>query len=101
VEKPSLGLYSMEPVEAVIVTVRRQKVILDADLARMYGVPTKALNQAVKRNRDKFPEDFIFQLTDEEAAELRCSRSQFVTLKRGQIGFVVKERRAVYRVSRK
>lgn len=71
-------------VEDVIQTVRGQKVILDADLARIYGVPTKVLNQAVKRNRGKFPEDFILQLTKEEAEEHRRLRSQFVTLKRGQ-----------------
>ena len=74
---------SIAHVEDVIQTVRGQKVILDADLARIYGVPTKVLNQAVKRNRGKFPGDFIFQLTKEEAEEHRRLRSQFVTLKRG------------------
>jgi hypothetical protein len=64
-------------------TIRGKKVILDFDLAEIYGVPTKALNQAVKRNLTRFPDDFIFQLTKGEAElELR-SRSQFVTLKRG------------------
>ena len=62
-------------------TVRGQKVILDSDLARIYGVPTKALNQAVKRNLKRFPPDFLFQLTNVEADFLR---SQIVTLKSGR-----------------
>jgi len=56
----------------VILTVRGQNVMLDVNLARLYGVPTKALNRAVKRNRERFPEDFMFQLTKEEAEDLRC-----------------------------
>ena len=64
-------------IETLIIEIRREKVILDADLARIYGVPTKALNQAVKRNRTRFPEDFMFTLT---AAEMEgLNRSQFVT----------------------
>jgi len=58
-------------IDSLITTVRGQKAILDAELATIYEVPTKALNQAVKRNRDKFPEDFLFQLTPEEAEEVR------------------------------
>ncbi|MFH1220593.1 MAG: ORF6N domain-containing protein [Candidatus Eisenbacteria bacterium] len=69
-------VHSLDDPLAQIVTVRGQKVILDADLARIYGVPTKALNQAVKRNRKKFPADFIFRLTLQEVAALR---SQIVT----------------------
>jgi hypothetical protein len=71
-------------ISPLIVEVRGQRVILDADLARIYGVPTKALNQAVKRNAGRFPEDFLFRLTAQEAAECLRSRSQIVTLKRGQ-----------------
>ena len=56
---------------------RGRKVILDRDLAALYGVETKALNQAVKRNLGRFPEDFMFQLTKEEA---EFSRSKFVTM---------------------
>jgi hypothetical protein len=56
-------------------------VLLDSDLAVLYGVATKALNQAVKRNSARFPEDFMFQLTADESKSLR---SQFVTLKRGR-----------------
>ncbi|MCG6534155.1 MAG: ORF6N domain-containing protein [Syntrophales bacterium LBB04] len=77
----------MLPVEGIserILTVRGKKVILASDLAEMYGVATKALNQAVKRNAAKFPADFAFQLTREEAKVASRLRSQFVTLKRGQ-----------------
>jgi hypothetical protein len=73
-----------ENIDSVIQTVRGQKIILDADLARIYGVPTKRLNEQIKRNRDRFPEDFMFQLTPEEAEAVLRSRSQFATLKRGQ-----------------
>jgi ORF6N domain len=69
----------MEPVERIvsrILLVRGQKVMLDADLAELYGVTTKALNQMVKRNAERFPEDFAFQLTPGEAGNLR---SQFAT----------------------
>lgn len=72
------------PLESLILTVRGQKVLFDSDLAAIYGVPTKALNQAVKRNSARFPEDFCFQLTGAEAGEIVRSRSQTVTLKRGQ-----------------
>ncbi len=53
-------------IEALILTIRGHKVIIDADLATLYGVPTKALNQAIKRNADRFPDDFLFRLTKEE-----------------------------------
>jgi hypothetical protein len=66
----------IEPVESLIHLVRGEGVILDSDLARVYGVPTKRLNQAVKRNPDRFPTDFAFQLAKQQAANLR---SQFVT----------------------
>ena len=61
---------STKPIEALILSVRNQKVILDADLAGIYDVPTKALNQAVKRNAERFPEDFIFRLSPEEKREV-------------------------------
>jgi hypothetical protein len=63
--------------------VRRHKVMLDADLAVLYGVPTKALIQAVKRNQGRFPADFVFQLTDQELAVLR---SQIVTSNAPPVG---------------
>lgn len=59
-----------EPLEGKILIVRGHKVMLDADLARLYGVGTKALNQAVKRNKERFPEDFMFQLTKREKTEV-------------------------------
>jgi hypothetical protein len=66
----------VELVERRIYLIRGQKVMLDADLAELYQVLTKALNQAVRRNLDRFPEDFMFQLSKEE---LENWRSQFVT----------------------
>ncbi|MEI8346863.1 MAG: ORF6N domain-containing protein [Pseudomonadota bacterium] len=70
-----------ETIEKMIYVIRGMKVMPDADLAKLYGVETKVLNQAVKRNISRFPTDFMFQLNDEETASLR---SQFVTLKRGR-----------------
>ena len=66
-----------EHIAQAILILRGQKVLLDAELAALYGVPTKALNQAVKRNRERFPEDFLFRLTCEETEAL--NRSQIVT----------------------
>jgi hypothetical protein len=60
-----------ESVEPLIVAMRNQRVILDADLARLYGVPTKRFNEAFKRNRQRFPHDFAFQLTKAELNNLR------------------------------
>ena len=64
-------------IEPLIRTIRGQQVLLDSDLAILYGVETKRLNQQVKRNIERFPEDFMFQLTQEEVT---CSRSQIATL---------------------
>ena len=64
------ALVPIERVEQAILLIRGEKVILDADLAMLYGVTTKALNQAVKRNAARFPEDFMFQLTVEEKQEV-------------------------------
>ena len=72
------------PIESITLAIRyfrEQKVLLDFDLAALYGVTTKVLNQAVKRNFERFPEDFMFRLTAEETRSLR---SQIVTLKRGE-----------------
>jgi phage regulator Rha-like protein len=66
-----------------ILIVRRHKVLLDSDLAEIYGVETKVLNQAVKRNLARFPADFLFQLTIQETREVEGLRSQNVTLKPG------------------
>ena len=78
-KKPA-NLTIVEPIEPVIRPIRRQKVILDIDLARIYGVETRGLIQAVKRNIERFPDDFMFQLTMEEADALRF---QIGSLKRG------------------
>jgi len=78
----NVEIVPQQVIESKIFIIRGKKVMLDKDLAVLYGVETKVLNQAVKRNILRFPEDFMFQLSQEEAKEL--SRSQFVTLKRGQ-----------------
>src|SRR3989337_2273357 len=70
-----------EVIEGRICMIRGQKVMLDSDLAELYGVPTKRLNEQVRRNISRFPSDFMFQLTDDEAKSLR---SQIATLKRGR-----------------
>jgi hypothetical protein len=73
----SKALAPVEEIGRTILILRRQRIILDADLAALYGVPTKALNQAVKRNAARFPEDFMFRLTRSEVEAL--NRSQIVT----------------------
>jgi hypothetical protein len=78
------SLIPVERIERAILSIRGEKVMLDSDLAELYGVETKALNQAVKRNLGRFPPDFMFQLTQEEHDGLVRLRSQFVTLKRGE-----------------
>ena len=78
----SRSVPSPERLERMILLVRGQKVVLDADLARLYGVSNRSLKQAVRRNRDRFPEDFLLELTWEETESL--SRSQTVTLNRGK-----------------
>jgi len=75
------GLVPVERIEKRILLLRGQKVMLDKDLAELYGVKIKVFNQAVKRNAIRFPSDFMFQLTREEDAPLR---SQIVTLKPGR-----------------
>jgi len=83
-----------DAIRARILTIRGVQVMLDRDLAELYGVPTKVLNQAVKRNLERFPERFMFQLTKDELADLRSQivasnidtslRSQIVTLNKRQ-----------------
>jgi hypothetical protein len=70
-----------ENVAHLVFFIRGEKVLLDADLALLYGVTTKALNQAVKRNSQRFPSDFMFQLTKSEHENMR---SQFVTTSEGK-----------------
>ena len=73
-----------ENLDRLIHEIRGQKVMLDRDLATLYGVTTKNLNKAVRRNQDRFPADFMFQLTAAEAQQCLGSRFQIGTLKRGQ-----------------
>ena len=99
-----ISLVPVERIERAIILVRGEKVMLDSELAEIYGVETKVLNQAVKRNVSRFPSDFCFQLTQSEADELKSLRSQSVTLKpgRGQDRkFHIKEDSVPYRVKKK
>jgi hypothetical protein len=87
---PTDSPVAVERIERLIFLIRGQRVMLDRDLAILYGVPTKVLNQMVKRNKGRFPEDFMFQLTHQEAKSWWTEvmgphlRSQNVTLRRGQ-----------------
>jgi len=111
--------------------IRDVAVILDPDLAAIYIVPTKRLNEQVKRNKDRFPSDFVFKLTSAEARGIDASRSQIATLNKGknikhlpyaftehgalmaanvlrsaaapkrELGFHVRERAATYRIKRR
>ncbi len=74
---------SLVKIEEMIYVFRGQKVMLDSDLAELYGVETKRLNEQVNRNLERFPEDFMFQLSPEEYESLR---SQFATSKKGKGG---------------
>jgi hypothetical protein len=80
--KKKIALVPQELIENKILLIRGKKVMLDSDLALMYGVETKVLNQAVKRNSERFPEDFMFQLNKNETLNLK---SQFVTSSWGGI----------------
>ncbi len=82
--KNKRSVHIHEEIEKKIYIIRGKKVMLDKELAALYNVPTKALNQAVRRNLERFPEDFMFQLTIEEMSSIQDSRSQTVTLKQGQ-----------------
>jgi len=72
------------PIDNSILVVRGHRVILAGDLAKIYGVETRVLNQAVKRHRERFPADFTFRLSRDEAVAIAASRSQSVILKRGE-----------------
>ena len=86
--KREMVAYTTVDITTLIVTVRGKRVILDADLARIYGVPTRRLNEQARRNAERFPPDFAFVLTEREVADLKSqiatssgspNRSQFVT----------------------
>jgi hypothetical protein len=72
---------SKKPIESLILTIRGQKVMLDADLAELYGASTKVLNQAIKRNIGRFPEDFLFRLTENEKNEVVTNCDHLTRLK--------------------
>src|SRR2546421_1952603 len=80
--KTKQAIATLEPIEPVIRVIRGQRVIVDSDLARIYGVTTKRLNEQVKRNRQRFPDDFMFRLTRAEAMSLT---SQIAISNRSQI----------------
>src|SRR6266851_728322 len=86
----------LDNVESAIYLIRGQRVMLDSDLAAIYGTSTKRLNERLRRNRERFPIDFAFQLTAEEFKRLM---SQIATSKKG--GFHVRERAARYRTKRR
>ncbi len=81
--RTKLQIIPLEDIQPLILFISGKKVILDFDLARIYGVTTKVFNQAVKRNADRFPPDFLFRLTKSDTEFWHLSRSQTVTLKRG------------------
>ncbi len=94
-------LVPVERIERAILVIRGHKVLLDADLATLYGVETRRLNEQVKRNIDRFPDDFMFQLTKQEFENLK---SQFATSSRGwggkrKIPFVFTEHGALMAAS--
>ncbi|MFH0939205.1 MAG: ORF6N domain-containing protein [Planctomycetota bacterium] len=84
-------LVPMDKIRQAILFVRGQKVMLDRDLALLYEVETRALNQAVKRNRDRFPNDFIFELTREEIRNISQSVICSATLKHAKSVYVFTE----------
>ena len=84
--KTKQAVATVEPIEPVIRVIRGLRVILDSDLARIYGVTTKALNQAIRRNPERFPEDFVFKLNLKETREVMGLRSQSVTSKKSRGG---------------
>ena len=75
------GVADADAIRARILTIRGVQVMLDRDLAELYGVPTKAHNQNVKRNSDRFPEEFMFQLNDDEMHELVTNCDRFQSMK--------------------
>lgn len=88
-----IALIHSEQIEQAILLIHGQRVMLDRDLAALYGVTTSNLNKAVKRNLDRFPADFMFQLTLEEAQACAGSRFQIGILKRGVLFRIKIDRR--------
>ena len=72
-----MNVVKMETIENRIIAIRGEKVLIDGDVAEIYGVETKRVNEAVKNNLDKFPEDYLFELSQEEKDELVENFDQF------------------------
>jgi hypothetical protein len=79
--EPSAEMVEVQQIEQAILWLRGQRVMLDTDLAALYGVPTKVLNQAVKRNRERFPRDFMFRLTRREKLKVVTDCDHLARLK--------------------
>lgn len=77
----SQTVISNQPLEHKIILIRKHKVMIDRDIAALFGVPTKALNQAVRRNQDRFPSDFMFRLTKQEKDEVVTNCDHLKALK--------------------
>lgn len=80
-KEPTQALVETQRIEGAILWIRGQRVLLDMDLATLYGVPTKVLNQAVKRNRERFPADFMFRLTRREKGKVVTDCDHLARLK--------------------
>ena len=78
---PTKVIVQVAKIEQRILLIRGEKVIIDADLAGFYGVPTKRLNEQVKRNKERFPKDFMFQLSPEEKIEVVAHCDHLTKLK--------------------
>lgn len=90
------SIVKFEDVEKSIIDIREQKVIIDSDVAKLYGVATKEINQAVKNNPDKFPHDYIFLITTEEKNELVKNFDRFNSLKHSTVNQKAFTERGLY-----
>lgn len=86
--KKSRAIVNVGKIQQRILLVRGVKVMIDADLAEAYGVPTRRLNEQVRRNQDRFPDDFMFQFTVEEKAEVvaNCDHLEKLKMKNQELG---------------
>ena len=86
-------------ISSKILTLRREQVMLDRDLAELYGVETKRLNEQVKRNRERFPPDFMFQLNNSEKNELVAKCDRFNNIKHSTVNPMVFTEQGIYMLS--
>ena len=91
-----MDIIKLETVQDKIIDIRREKVILDSDMAALYGVETKRINEAVKNNQDKFPEGYIFKLTDSEKKELVENFDRFNKIKHSSADLKVFTEKGLY-----